>query len=87
MLFIRSIIEHSFTESCLCGHTDRVGCTAVDKMTGAPFPTAGQARERLKELHEITQNLFNDSYVQSREGEVALCELRSLGKNDMCKSQ
>lgn len=86
-LFIHSIIEQTFTESCLCGRTDRVGYTAVDKTAGAPFPMAGQARERLKELHEIIQNLFNDSYVQSREGKVALCELRSLGKNDVCKSQ
>lgn len=48
---------------------------AVEKTDGVPFPMAAQAGERFKELHEITQTLFNDSYVKSCEGEVALCEL------------
>lgn len=37
---------------------------------------AGQAREIVKELHDITQNIFNDSYVKSSEEKVALRALR-----------
>lgn len=52
-------------------HWPSIGYTALDKTDGGP-----SWQDRIfKELYKITQKIFNDNYVKSSEGKVALCEL------------